>query len=811
MHFKRLCVAIGLVLTGHHGFCQQAGVWTYTSYPNQIVKLEWTHPRMVKNEYLGEAVVAPQASKPVQINEAYITDTASHIKTSSSNLAGALLTDIKRKDAGLLVRMGHTELEILSAFDLPDKRGFRFRMNPHESWFGGGERTLPMKRNGQRIDLYNTPHYGYELMADRLNYSVPFVLSTAGYGLLFENPSKGFMDFGKTTPNELEVGFSSGNLNVYIIPGKTPKQILQAYFSLTGTQPLPPRWALGNFVSRFGYRNEAEVKEVVQRMQTDRFPMDALVIDIFWFGDSIKGTLGNLEWVNKTAWPNPRKMMADLKKENIKTILVTEPFFLKGTRQFEKSLPYLAKDSMGNPFMLTDFYFGYGGLIDLFRPDARQWFWQFYRQQNMLGAGGWWGDLGEPEKHPSGIYHDLSYFGITRKMGADEVHNLYGHMWTKMVYENWKKDHPEKRLFFLNRAGYAGSQRYSIFPWTGDVSRTWNGLKAQLPNLQSMSLSGIPYIHSDAGGFSNVPDNDQELYVRWVQMAAFTPVFRPHGTAVGPLEKDVNHLPSEPTYKEEPYKTYARQSIQLRYRLLPYLYTQAWQHTAKGTAIIRPLFYADVADSNLMLAQDQFMCGDALLVSPVLEKGATHRTLYLPKGGWYDWHRHNYETGGVWKKVSVQMDKLPLYVKSGSVVPIWPANNPTSTAAYNPSETFTLRWFAGPSADTSFLYDDDGADPDALHKPGSHQLLACIAYLRGNEYRIDIVPYNWPAKMKRAIHFQIAGLEYLRSQGFAKVEWLVNGMPQPITSLKSVAEDNTELLMSSITMEGKPIQLILRK
>ena len=164
--------------------------------------------------------------------------------------------------------------------------------------------------------------------------------------------------------------------------------------------------------------------------------------------------------------------------------------------------PYLAVDSSGKPYYLTDFYFGHGGLIDIFRNDAQQWFWQFYKKQMENGVEAWWGDLGEPEKHPSNLYHNLKDYGYKRLFNADEVHNIYGHTWTKMLYDYYAKEYPNKRLFYLNRSGFAGSQRYSIFPWTGDVSRSWSGLRAQLPILIGMSMSGVPYVHSDAGGFA---------------------------------------------------------------------------------------------------------------------------------------------------------------------------------------------------------------------------------------------------------------------------------------------------------------------
>ena len=374
------------------------------------------------------------------------------------------------------------------------------------------------------FNLYNNPWYGYGEGADNLNYSVPFFTSSDHYALFFDNPSKGYVDIGKTNAQILEYGAFSGELNFYIITGDDYPQILQSYYKLTGTQPLPPRWALGSFMSRFGYTSDAEVRSIYAKMKADSIPFDAVIFDLFWFGDSIKHTLGNLDWVDRTKWPDPKKLIGDFRKDNVNTILITEPFILEGTKNYDAFRPFLAVDSLGKPYTLTNFYFGLGGLIDLFRNDSKNFFWNFYKKQMNNGVEGWWGDLGEPEKHPSNLYHNLKDFGYKRLFSADEVHNMYGHNWTKMLYEKFAENYPDKRLFSLNRSGFAGTQRYCIFPWSGDVSRSWSGFRAQLPIMLGMSMSGVPYTHADAGGFAG-GDGDKELYVRWLQFAAFTPHF----------------------------------------------------------------------------------------------------------------------------------------------------------------------------------------------------------------------------------------------------------------------------------------------
>ncbi len=743
------------------------GEWTATPYPDQMVRLTWTHPTLQNNEQISNAVIQKAVSAAIPA-------------TGSTAQWKALGLEVKPKGNGIEVVSGKISVKLTNAFDSGHIRGLQFTMPGNAPWLGGGERALPMVRNGQRISLYNGPAYGYGEGQNQLNYSVPFIMTTGGYGLFFDNPSKGYIDFGKTTNGTLEAAFESGSLDVYIIPGATPSEILKKFSTLTGRQPLPPRWALGNFVSRFGYYSQKQAEDVVSRMKKDGFPMDAIIIDLFWFGDSIQHTLGNLDW-NKPKWPAPEKMIQGFAKSNIKTILITEPFTIEGTREYNASLPHLATDITGKPYRLTQFYFGKGGIIDLFRKPAQQWFWQFYKRQSDIGVAGWWGDLGEPEHHPEDVMHNMSDLGITRKMSANEVHNIYGHFWSQMVFENWKKDYPDKRSFFLNRAGYAGSQRFSIFPWTGDVARNWSGFRAQLPILQSMSLSGVPFIHSDAGGFAMTDVADPELYTRWLQFAAYTPIFRPHGSALEHLTPlGTISLPSEPTFWDDKTKERSLKLINDRYHLLPYNYTMAWEHLIFGKPLIRPMVFEQTGDSNLIKATDQYMWGSSLLVAPVLEPEATTRKLYLPYGKWYRFHDLSELEGGQWIEEKTSMETIPVFAKGGSFIPYWEKKQFTSTTDYNWKDTVAIRYFPGHSLDNYYLYDDDGSTPNAETKLEQHQSITFSSNIAKGVLTIKGNYTNWPPMMKRVLKFQIpaGALKNVLSAGETdKFDITVNGMP----------------------------------
>lgn len=705
--------AIVFFLTVNNCFAQQTpvlhkvknGTWSVWLFNHGVVKTTFQPDGYLNNEQVSNAVIAtPSGDVPNTRRWGY--------------------TDISYKD-GLRIRLNKSNVsyqfpantgsvELINYFDSISFKGFHFRLSKSEKIFGAGERSIPMNRRGYKLNLYNNPAYGYGLNAENLNYSVPFIISSNGYGIFFDNPSKGYVDIGKANPSLLEFGASSGELTFYIIPGKNMDEILRKYHRLVGTQPIPARWVFGNLMSRFGYRSEVQLLDIVSKMKAEKFPVEAVILDLFWFGDSIKHTLGNLDWTNRKAWPDPQKMITTLKKDGIKTILITEPFVLNTTPNYLPSKRFHAVDSAGIPFLLTDFYFGYGGLLDIFRNDAQTWFWGKYKAQINKGVASWWGDLGEPEKHPANVHHNLKSLGFKRLFKADEVHNIYGHYWDKMLFDRYAAEYPDTRLFNLNRSGYAGSPRYGVFPWSGDVSRSWDGLRAQLPLMLGMSMSGVPYIHADAGGFAG-GEGDPELYTRWLQFAAYTPVFRPHGTAFGDLEPGVKNIPSEGALYEEPYRSIVRNAINTRYALTPYNYTLAYEQEKFGKPLVRPLYYYDNADSNLYNAHDQFMWGDQIMVAPVIEKGVSNRRLYLPAGKWYDMIDNTWHEGKQWIDQKVELQHLPVYIKEGSIIPTIVPKAGENLSAYNTKE-LTITYFPSDKKSAYQLYDDDGVTNKALKK-----------------------------------------------------------------------------------------------
>jgi oligosaccharide 4-alpha-D-glucosyltransferase len=712
------------VYTGKALHLTDEGSWAFELYSNDIVKTTFTPTGYSHNEQISDAVVSkPHSTQNVRV------------KKSRQRIEFDDLASVTLQDGDYHYDFLHT-IGLASAqyFSINEYKGFRFRLEEDEKIFGGGERGLPMNRRGHGFSLYNAPAFSYQEGAETLNFSVPFLISSKGYGLFFDNPSKGYIDAGRKQHNVLEAGFSSGELSFYLINGKSTEEILKRYTTLTGRQPLPPRWVLGNLMSRFGYRSDAQLREVVGKMKEEDFPIDAAILDLFWFGDSIRNTMGNFEFINNEKWPDPKGMVADLQNDGINTVLITEPYFIMGTNNFGESRPHHAVDKDREPYVLTDFYFGFGGLIDIFRKDARDWFWSKYKAKVQDGIAGWWGDLGEPETHPADMYHDLRDMGHKRLFSSSEVHNVFGHYWNKMLFENYRNDFPDTRLFNLNRAGFAGSQRFSVFPWSGDVNRNWSGLRVQLPVMLGMSISGIPYIHADAGGFAG-GQKDPELYTRWLQFAAFTPVFRPHGTALEELDRPEAHIESEPVFFPDPFKSIVRNCIRLRYELLPYNYTLSYRQSKEGAASARPMFYSDNSDESLFEANDQYMWGENLLVAPVLHKGATEKKVYLPRGSWYLMGSHAKIRGGQWINQRVTLDQIPVYVKAGSFIPKQFSSR-MNLKNYTGAE-LEITYFPDDKNSSYTLFDDNGTSRTSL-EDSAYELIYFSAQIREGRRRITI-------------------------------------------------------------------------
>ncbi|MDZ7303276.1 MAG: DUF5110 domain-containing protein [candidate division KSB1 bacterium] len=560
-----------------------------------------------------------------------------------------------------------------------------FNQTADEHFYGFGERGISLDRKGYRFDTYNRPVFGYSIPLATMNINIPFFCSTRGYGIYFDNTHPGLFDMGAENPDYYSYRADAGEMIFYFIYGPDLKSILKNYTALTGRQPMPPRWALGYLQSKYGYRNETQAREMVNTMRQKKIPCDAIVLDLYWFG-GVRG-MGNMSW-DTASWQNPAQMVRDFLAMGIKTILITEPYIVTTSSNYAaaNARKYFGTNASGQALIIPDFWAGSASLLDLTNPGARAWWWSLHEPLMAQGVSGWWTDLGEPEVHPSEMQHQLG--------SAAKVHNIFNLLWSKSLFDGYSVSYPQQRVFNITRSGFAGMQRYSTFPWSGDVRSSFGGLAVQIPIMLGMGLSGVAYQHSDLSGFTGNPS--PELYVRWMQLGAFSPIARAHG--------------ADGTHQTEPWafgttaEAIVKSLLQLRYRLLPYSYTLAYENHSTGVPIARPLVLEYPNDPNVYNLGNEYLWGPDFLVAPVTQPGVTSRSLYLPEGEWVDYWTDRIYSGGTTITANAPLETLPLFVKRGAVIPL---QNEMNYSDEFPLDTLTLVIY--PSRQSSFtLYADDG-------------------------------------------------------------------------------------------------------
>ena len=607
-----------------------------------------------------------------------------------------------------------------------------FNLTEDEVLFGGGARALGMNRRGYRLPLYNRAQYGYETYAELMNFTIPLVISSKKYMIHFDNAPIGYLDLDSNKDNSLTYETISGRKTYQVIVGDSWEDLIDNYTDLTGKQPLPPRWTLGNFSSRFGYHSQKETEETIAKFQEENIPVDAVILDLYWFGKTVQGTMGNLE-VDTDSFPDMKGMISNLKDKGVKTVLITEPFVLSNSKKWKEAdqKQILAKDSVGNSAKYN-FYFGNTGIVDIYKKEGKEWFWNIYKEIYDLGAKGFWGDLGEPEVLPSWVT-----FNETQK--ADEIHNMYGHDWARLIFEGYQKEFPNERPFILMRAGSSGSQRFGMIPWSGDVSRSWGGLQSQPKIALQMGMQGLGYMHSDLGGFAGA-NLDDNLYTRWLQYGVFQPIYRPHA------QEDVA---SEPVFRNEKTKKLAKKAIELRYKMLPYNYNLAFENNQQGTPLMRPIFFEE-DDANLMTNSETYLWGKDFLITPILKDSVKTKEIYFPKtANWYNFYYNEEKiVGGQTKTVKVKDKAIPTYVRGGSFILM---SELVQTTDHYKADQLELHYYFDEKENTKrTFYNDDGLTANAFEK-GNYEILEFEAEYCKRYLEIDFeaeLGKNWISSEK---------------------------------------------------------------
>ena len=592
----------------------------------------------------------------------------------------------------------------------------KLRRSEVETYYGFGEKAFAeMSRNGKFIVNWNTDTFAYTVGTDPIYQSIPFFYGLKdgkAFGLFLNNTFRTYFDMGKTSPERFTFGANGGELDYYVFTGgkdRTPKKVLEDYASLTGKTPLPPIWALGNQQSRWSYFPEKLVREIADGFRKNKIPADVIYLDIDYMDDYRVFT-----W-DKKRFPNPAKMVGDLAKDGFKTVLIIDP----GIKVDPKYQAYSDGQKAGifvkNPNgseLNRDVWPKASAFPDFTDPKAREWFGSQYKAHLDEGIAGFWNDMNEPGvfmtersvkpeifHHPEKTFpYDTPHVGDGMPDTHRRYHNVYGMQMARASFEGLKKLAPEKRPFVLTRAGFAGIQRYSAV-WTGDNYSGWEHLALSIPMLANMSVSGVPFVGADVGGFQDMPSG--ELYTRWLQAAALTPFLRSH--SVGWVGN------KEPWEFGDEFTKINRETIELRYQFLPYLYTLFREHERTGAPVMRPLWFEFPNDTQTYLVSDQYMVGSDVLVAPVIKEGMRTRGIYLPVGAdWVDWWTGEKLESGKTHYAKTPLDRLPVYVRAGAVIPTQTVIQHTGEM---PSAAVTLNVVAGITTgktETAILYQDEG-------------------------------------------------------------------------------------------------------
>jgi len=494
---------------------------------------------------------------------------------------------------------------------------------------------------------------------------------------------------------------SGEGLDYYFIQGASLDEVIAGYREATGRAPLLPKWAYGYWQSRERYHSAAELLDVVREFRRRRFPLDVIVQDWRYWRDKQWGT----HEFDPARFPDPKGMVDEAHRLNARVLISVWPKFDTGTANFEEMrragflYPYTLdrgiKDWLGDAF---SFY-------DAFNPAARELYWRQIKDALFAkGFDGWWIDADEPNLVDDPTPEEQAEIISPTALGPGaRVLNAYPVVHTGGLYEELRKAAPDRRVAILTRSAWAGSQRHGAIAWSGDTVGRWEVLRAQIPAGLSYSLSGLPYWTHDIGGFSvdypggNANEDYRELFVRWFQLGAFCPIFRAHGQTT---EREPWFFggPEHPAYR-----TLLR-FAELRYRLLPYVYSLAARVTLDHDTMMRALVMDFPEDPKARETSDQFLLGPALLVSPVTSPGVRSRPVYLPAGRWYDFWTGDRLEGGRTVEAPAPYDSLPLHVRAGSIVPLGPSRQ---HAFDGPDDPVTLQVYEG--RDGAFaLYDDDG-------------------------------------------------------------------------------------------------------
>ena len=565
-----------------------------------------------------------------------------------------------------------------------------------ENYYGFGEKAGSLDRKYHDMTMWNSDIPAYKADTDPLYQTIPFfygINEGRAYGIFLDNTYWSSFDMGKEFRDRYSFGADGGELNYYFFYGPSPKKILTRFTELVGRMPLPPRWSLGYQQCRWSYYPESRVRTLAQTFRQKKIPCDVIYLDI----DYMEG-YRIFTWSKKN-FPDPKKMISDLAKDGFKIAVIVDPG-IKVDSSYDAFRTGLAGgDFLKYPdgrLFIGKVWPGECAFPDFSRPEARRWWGSNFSALTSVGVRGFWNDMDEPSVFDTPTKTvDLSVLHYDHGLMTPHTknHNVYGLQMTEGTYEGVRSIVPGERPFVLTRASYAGGQRYSA-AWTGDNVSSWEHLQMAVPMLLNLSISGQPFVGTDIGGFVGSPDG--ELYARWLELGVFSPLMRTH-TEWGSKDQ-------EPWSYGATYEAINKATIELRYKLLPYLYNVMYEASSTGIPPMRPLAFEYPDDGNFVRNETQFMFGDDLLIAPVLQPDQTKREVRLPKGEWYDYWTGRGYRGNESVTAEAPIDRIPIFVKSGAILPTQQLLQYSDQAPIDP---LTLTFYPADSSGSTY-YEDDG-------------------------------------------------------------------------------------------------------
>jgi alpha-D-xyloside xylohydrolase len=560
-----------------------------------------------------------------------------------------------------------------------------------ESFYGFGEKFTPLDKWGQEIISWSVDTGG--VSSHRSYKNVPFFMSSAGYGIFIHSSFPIIYRLGTESSTSYSFHVADSKLDYFLIYGPQFDHILRHYWDLAGWPSLPPKWSFGFWISRAGYRSRAEVEDVAREMRARDLPVDVISLDPWWMGEAPWSTY---RW-DEVAFPEPAEMITALREQGIRTCLWIHPWIPPGTDLYEEAMArgYLVQRADGGIAPVQEAFSGSGhGAIDFTNPEAVGWLEEKLQKLLDMGVAAFKTDFGE-QAPVDAVYHD-------GRCGL-EMHNLYPLLYNRTVWELTRRRFG--RGLVWGRSGYAGSQRYPV-QWGGDSYSSLDQMYSQLQGLLSYGMSGVPFCSHDIGGFDYSPSffddvesetfldsfdpqhllsypKDVLVYIRWLQFGVFSSHMRAHGKQA-----------REPwTYGPEA-EAIARRYLKLRYRLLPYIYSQAVKSTRTGLPMVRPMVLAFQDNPTTSRIDHQYMFGEDFLVAPIFCEDDCCQ-VYLPGGGWVDYWSKELLTERLWMPYETSLEKLPLWVRAGAIIPMGPEMNyvdekpvdPLTLEIYSPAET----------------------------------------------------------------------------------------------------------------------------